>query len=419
MDQNFFWGAATSSHQVEGGNHNDWSEWELAADQRGRNADSRGQETRAQKAARLARKQQWPDYILNNYPNPLQEENYISGKACDHYNRFREDFDIAKSLGHNAHRFSIEWSRVEPEEGKFDEKEIAHYREVIRALRERGLEPFVTLWHWTLPVWLAEKGGVLNRDYPKLFSRYVEKVVAAYKNDVQFWITINEPEIYAAQCYFRGVWSPQKKGPLNFFLATHAIIRAHKAAYAAIKSNNADARVGIAKDNIYFSSSRWNILGVLARKAMRWMWNYYFLERMREYQDFIGLNYYFHRHFGTHPKELRSDMGWGIYPHAFYHVLRELKPYGVPIYVTENGIADARDAHRAKFIRENIKWMKRAMNEGVDVRGYFYWSLLDNFEWDKGFWPRFGLVEVNYKTMKRTIRPSALEYKKIINSWPK
>ncbi|PIZ56565.1 MAG: hypothetical protein COY22_00630, partial [Candidatus Tagabacteria bacterium CG_4_10_14_0_2_um_filter_40_13] len=130
--KNFYWGSATSSHQVEGNNHNDWSEWE---------------KKNAKRLAESAKNKAWPDYILDKYPNPLQEENYISGRACDHYNRFREDFDIAKQLGHNAYRFSIEWSRIEPEEGKFDEKEIEHYRQVISALKERGMEPFVTLWH--------------------------------------------------------------------------------------------------------------------------------------------------------------------------------------------------------------------------------------------------------------------------------
>src|SRR3989344_908343 len=128
-------------------------------------------------ANRLSQIAHLPDYILNNYPNPLQKENYISGPACGHYNKFKEDFDIAKSLGQNAHRFSIEWSRVEPEEGKFNEKEIEHYRQVIIALKERGLEPFVTLWHFTLPVWFAKKGGFENKNSPEMFARYCEYVV--------------------------------------------------------------------------------------------------------------------------------------------------------------------------------------------------------------------------------------------------
>lgn len=140
----FFWGAATSSHQVEGGNNNDWTEWERKM---------------ANGKAQMANSKKWPDHILNNYPNPTQTENYISGRACDHYNRFREDFDIAKQLGHNAHRFSIEWSRIEPHESEFNEKEIEHYHAVLKALRKRNLEPFVTLWHFSLPLWLSQKNG--------------------------------------------------------------------------------------------------------------------------------------------------------------------------------------------------------------------------------------------------------------------
>ncbi len=165
--KNFYWGSATSAHQVEGGNINDWSEWEKA------NAEWLAKEATLRQAQGI---NPWPDYILNNYPNPLQPQNYISGRACDHYNHFREDFDIAELLGHNAHRFSIEWSRIEPEEGKFDEKEIGHYREVVKALRERGLEPFVTLWHWTLPLWFAELGGFKKSINSFYFQRFVQRL---------------------------------------------------------------------------------------------------------------------------------------------------------------------------------------------------------------------------------------------------
>src|SRR3989338_7255750 len=169
--ERFYWGAATSSHQIEGGNSNDWTEWE---------------KTHAKRLALGAKRTTWPEFILKNYPSPLEPENYISGKACDHYNRFREDFDIAKSLGHNAHRFSLEWSRIEPEEGRFDEKEIAHYREVIAALRERGMEPFVTLWHWTLPLWLRNQGGWENKKTIQDFVLYAEKIVELLGEHITF-----------------------------------------------------------------------------------------------------------------------------------------------------------------------------------------------------------------------------------------
>ncbi|TSC69538.1 MAG: beta-glucosidase [Parcubacteria group bacterium Gr01-1014_70] len=397
----FLFGAATSGHQVEGGTHNDWSEWEVE------NAKIKMQN------AKLRR---YPDYILQKYPNPLQEENYISGKACDHYNRYEEDFDIAKKLGHNAHRFSIEWSRIEPEEGKFDEKEIEHYRLVVSALRERGMEPFVTLWHWTLPVWLSAKGGVLAKDFPICFEKYARCVASALP-DARFWITLNEPEIYVFNSYYRSIWPPQKKSVVSFFRATYALNVAHQRAYRVIKNNISDASVGVAVNQSYFESGGGMVNDILKWGADR-VWNWRFLWYVSGELDFIGLNYYFHNRidygFNKNKNEKISDMGWELYPEGLYHVLLGLKQFQKPIYITENGLADAKDQHRAWFIREHVHYMKKAMDQGADVRGYFYWSLLDNFEWDKGFWPRFGLVEIDYKTMERKIHPSAWEYKKII-----
>ena len=193
--KNFYWGAATSAHQVGGGNYNDWTGYEKQS---------------AKRKAQSAKQKEWPDFILKNYPNPLQEENYISGRACDHYNRFREDFDIAKSLGHNAHRFSIEWSRIEPEEGKFNEKEIEHYHEVIKALREREMEPFITLWHWTLPLWVAKKGGWASGHTVGNFVRYSERIAKEFQGEVKFWITLNEPSLWSGNAYLLGLLPPHK-----------------------------------------------------------------------------------------------------------------------------------------------------------------------------------------------------------------
>lgn len=390
MERNFFFGAATSSHQVEGGNYNDWSEWERAS------------------AAQLAR-------ASGKYP----EENYISGRACDHYRRFHEDFDIAKSLGHDAHRFSIEWSRIEPEEGRFDENEIKHYREVIAALRDRGIEPFITIWHWTLPIWLAKKDGLLNKKFPEYFARYAAKLVIELE-DIHFWITLNEPEVVAWNGYARGIWPPQRQSKFLFYRAFSNLVRAHQVAYRQIKKIAPSVEVGAVMHMDWFESAGGPINDLLVRfidKAR----NFRFLDRIRHESDFIGFNYYFHnrvdRGFNKNKNEIVSDMGWELYPEGIYHVLKKLKKYRLPIYITENGLADARDIHRGKFITDHLAWIKKATDEGVDVRGYFHWSLLDNFEWDKGFWPRFGLVEINYQTCERTIRPSAFVYKKIIESW--
>jgi len=399
----FFWGASTSSHQVEGGTYNDWSEWE---------------EKNAPRLTRQARKK-WTQRQQEKFPEMFDEKNYISGRACDHYNRYEEDFDIAQRLGHNAHRLSLEWSRIEPEKGKFDEKELEHYKNVIAALKKRGLEPFVTLWHWTLPLWVRDKGGWQSSRTVRYFSRYAEAVAGYLKNDVKFWVTVNEPEMYAHKSYLIGVWPPQKRNPLLLIRVLCHLASAHQEAYECIKRIAPQSQVGIAKQNIYFEAHPNNTVTRAAACVADWWWNHYFLRRIRTYQDFIGLNYYFHRYVWSPPEDNAqnvSDMERELYPEGIYPVLKELACYDKPIYITENGLADINDTHREWYIRETSKHVRRAIEDGVDVRGYFHWSLLDNFEWDKGFWPRFGLVEVDYTTMKRTVRKSAEGYKTIIEN---
>jgi len=368
----FFWGSATASYQVEGGISN--TDWAQASDE-----------------GRLP----------------------PCGKATDHYNRFESDFDIAKSIGHNAHRFSIEWARIEPQEGIFDEKEIEHYRNVIQALKTRGMEPFVTLWHFTLPIWFVEKGGFLNPDAPKLFARYCSFVTLRLGFEARFWMTINEPLVWASAGYLKGTWPPFKKTPTTFLKIFKVLALAHKQAYKAMKSNNPELQIGIAKHNIYFSSD-WKPWNIAMEWAASWFWNRRFLNMIKEHQDFIGLNYYFYRKFGKSEQLPKSDMGWDIYPEGLYYCLVELGRYKKPLCITENGVADRRDVMRKSFIEDSVKNVQQAITVGLPVIGYFYWSLLDNYEWLFGFEERFGLVAVDYETFERTIRPSALAYKQII-----
>ncbi len=410
--KNFLWGAAVAAHQVEGGNHNDWSKWEL------------------RNARRLAAEAQKKNGSLPSWPlmkeRATHPENYISGIACDHYHRFREDFDIAKQLGHNAHRFSIEWSRIEPEEGKFNEKEIEHYRQVIAALRQRGMEPFVTLWHWTLPLWFAERGGWLHKKAGESFMRFVQRVVGEYKDDVKFWGVYNEPETHARHGYFLGGRPPGYKNRVfDYYRVLKILAETYVGVYDAMKKIAPEAQVGISESLVYFEPYNRMPWHLLTMKLVGWWRNYPFLKHYIAHSDFIGLQYYFHSRVRLNPcksqwgiqdneNKRMSDLGWEIYPEGIYHLLKELSPYCKPIYITENGLADARDEERSAFIREHLEWVAKAMQEGADVRGYFHWSLLDNFEWENGFWPRFGLVEMDYKTLERKIRPSAWEYKKII-----
>jgi beta-glucosidase len=399
----FLWGAATAAHQVEGGNHNNWTEWEKE------NAVRLAQEAEA----KFGHLSNWVE-IEKEATNP---ENYLSGSACDHYHRYTEDFNIAQSLGHNAHRFSIEWSRIEPEFGKFDEKEIEHYRQVIASLRARGIEPFVTLWHWTLPLWLAKEGGIAAKNFPCYFEYYVEKIVRALGSDVTFWITLNEPDVILAHGYLRGTWSPQKRNVFLYIKSLYSLKHAHQKAYAVIKKYAPQAQVGIAKHQISFKIAHPTLINRFLKYITDLLWNRLFLNLIRDEQDFIGLNHYnrnvINNGFYKQQSAILTDIGWEYWPDSIYQALMELKPYGKPIYVTENGLADANDKLRKMFIRISLTALHQAIQDGAQVRGYLHWSLLDNFEWDKGFWPRFGLVAVDYATKQRTIRESALEYAKI------
>ncbi|MEK7614349.1 MAG: glycoside hydrolase family 1 protein [Patescibacteria group bacterium] len=415
--KNFLWGASTSAHQVEGNTSNDWTEWEK------------------NNASRLAKESRGKFGHLPNWKEIEKEatdlNNYISGRACDHYNRYREDFDLAKSLGHNAHRFSIEWSRIEPEEGKFDEREIEHYRQVLIALKERGLEPFVTLWHWTNPLWVSKDGGWENKKTTARFLRYAERITKEYKNLVKFWMPLNEPGTYIGMGYLQGAFPPQKK--LGLFSANCAfknLMSAYGKTYHLIHKQNPDASVGISHYAVYMLPYKNHIWNKLLVKVLDYIRNWRFLDSINDTNDFIGIQYYHTDNIKWSPffdgkwgfidtknsNSWTTDVGWDIYPEGIYHFLKRAQKYKKPIYITENGIADKKDFQREKFIKESLKQIARAIGEGADVRGYFYWSLLDNFEWDKGFWPRFGLVEINYETLERKPRSSAYAYKKIIEA---
>lgn len=409
----FLWGAATSAHQVEGGNTNDWSEWE---------------KKNAQRLAKEAR-HRWQDWQKERFPEMFDPDNYVSGAACDHYNRYEEDLDLAAELGLNAYRFSVEWSRIEPERGKFDEAQIEHYRRVIQALRKRNIEPFVTLWHWTNPLWIRDIGGWGNPETIEHFTAYVGRIVGELGDAVTFWMPLNEPSTYIGLGYAEGVFPPQKKSVLAAGRALRNMVEAHRRAYSIIHDTWSNAVVVASHYAVFMTAYKhlpWNRVLVVLLDYIR---NKRLLNALRECTDAIGIQYY-HRdrvalsvggaQFGLidirNENSWVTDMGWEVYPEGIYHLLKMASRYGKPVYITENGTADAWDERRGEFIREHLRWVYKAVEEGVDVRGYFYWSLLDNFEWDKGFWPRFGLIEVDYRTQKRSVRHSAYEYADIIKA---
>lgn len=350
-------------------------------------------------------------------------KNFSAGKACDYYNQYEKYFDIAKELNQNVHRLSLEWSRIEPEEGKFDKEAIDHYKEMLKSLKKRNIKTMVTLWHFTLPQWLQEKGGWANKNVSKYFIKYVTFVVEDLKEYVDFWITINEPMIYVSQAYIIKRFPPREKNLIRSVRVIYNFIVAHKKAYEIIKKIDPEKPTGMAENYSYTEPFNKNFL--TKRLVLLWDFvrNVMFLELTAKEQDFIGVNYYFHERvrfrfkypfvFVENANKKTTDLGWEIYPKGLFKVVKKMKKYNKPVYITENGLADKNDKWRKEFIKQHLEWLHKAIEQGVDVRGYLYWSLLDNFEWVDGFSPRFGLVEMNFDTLETKIRPSAFEYAEI------
>ncbi|MCU0651480.1 MAG: glycoside hydrolase family 1 protein [Candidatus Omnitrophica bacterium] len=390
--QNFLWGAATSSYQVEGGNANsDWWHWEKKA----------GKEN--------------------------------SAAACRHYELYEQDFDLAQSLSHNAHRLSIEWSRIEPEEGKFSQEELVHYIKVIDALRQRGLEPLVTLHHFTNPLWFVQKGGWQNRRSVEYFLRFSHYIVEALAEKVRYWITINEPLVYSYHAYILGVWPPQEKSLFKALQVEENFLSAHVKAYRLIheiyrKANLSQPAVSIAQNVQAFVPCRPILKDKFAAFLRDRWYNFRFIKRLAKQQalDYIGLNYYSRqvaevKNWGldhlimdtcssNHHPVKRNSLGWDIYPQGLYELLLKFRKFNLPVIITENGICTDDDSLRWEYIAEHLKSIHAAMEKGALVSGYIYWSLMDNFEWDKGFTPHFGLIGIDYHTYERKIRPSAQKF---------
>jgi len=392
----FYWGAATASYQVEGGIEN--SDWAKAA---------------------------------------LEGRVPACGLACDHFNRFEADFDIAKSLGHTAHRFSVEWARIEPEPGKFNVAAILHYRAVLEALHKRGIKPYVTIWHFTLPLWFSETSGFERDDAPQIFARYCAHVVSQLGDLCDHFSTMNEPNVFGSNGWLRGTWPPFKRFAMTdqvsitnsgrqfeakaskgirplflYFKVMKNLALAHNAAYRAIKAVSPKTEVSVVKHVIVFAANK-NPFNQVKAWAANYFWTYKFMNRVEDCCDSIGLNYYFYKKFGDRRIWRKTDMDWNFAPEYIYQALMMLNKYNKPLFVSEAGLADSADTGRAEYIKKQVDGIYRAIKAGADVRGQMYWSLLDNYEWALGFAKRFGLVEVNYDTQERKIRPSAYVYKEI------
>lgn len=266
---------------------------------------------------------------------------------------------------------------------------------------------------------MAKKGGWANKKSVFYFSQYTEKVFNQYQDLVDYWIIINEPLVYASQAFLMGNFPPQKKSLILFLKVVKNQISAHKKVYKIFhKSKKQAIKVGIAKNNCYFEPVNNNLLNKWSVNLGQYFLNHYFLNKIKNHLDFIGLNYYFHQKTdfffrNKNENKIISDLGWEIFPKGIYYVLKDLKKYNLPIFITENGLADKEDKLRSDFIKNHLFWVYKAIKEGINVQGYLHWSLIDNFEWHQGFKPRFGLIEIDYKTMKRKPRPSAFYFSKI------
>ena len=394
---NFFFGASLSAHQSEGNNtHSDWWDFE-------------------EKTLKPAGKD-------------------VSGQATNHWEMYEEDFHLAHQIGHNATRLSLEWAKIEPEQGQINYDVINHYKRVFEALSKNNLTPFVTILHFTLPKWFADMGGFENRENIRHFSNYCKLIGNTFRDELKHIITINEPEIYAYHGYLIKKWPPLKGswGLFNKIIKNLAI--AHNQAYEDLKAIKPDFQIGVAKNNQVFRPDRPNNpLDHLIAAFFRKHWNFKFLDYIKKHQDFIGLNYYFYRcvradvHLAeqfcqiSYPTPRKTDMDWDVYPKGLYLMIKEIsKRYKKPIIITENGVADHQDKLREDVIKEGLYWVFKAREEGIDVFGYLHWALTDNYEWDSGFTPKFGLIKIDYEdNFIRTVRPSALLYRDLIKKYQK
>ncbi len=408
----FLWGTATAAHQVEGGNHNSWTAWE-------------------------------------NLGGGRVYGDHVSGAACDWWNgRAEQDFDRAASLNNNALRLSVEWSRIEPEPGRWDPDALDRYRQMILALRARGLAPMVTLHHFTNPLWLEERGGWLDDETPERFGRYAARVADVLGEHVDLWCTINEPVVYSTVSYLQGKWPPGQADFGQVMALFGQLARGHAAAYHAIKAIRPAAQVGLAKHQISFRPGT-PLLGHGGVWLLHRLFNETFFGPMthgwlkfpfqravpipqaRDTLDWVGLQYY-NRYTvcfkPSQPKMLLFDTcarpdvphgpgEWGeLAPEESLPRIRHLyKLVRCPVYVTEMGVPDSDDSIRPGYLARTLRAVWKACMHSYPVKGFFHWSLVDNFEWAEGYDPRyrFGLFGVDFATQARTERRSARLYRAV------
>lgn len=403
----FLWGVATSAFQLEGSPYADWTTW---------------------------------DEILSEKPD-----------ITNHYFLYKEDLALLKDLGVNAYRFSLEWSRIQPRERVWDEKAIRHYQEIVEILVDNHIEPMLTLNHFTHPLWFMKKYPWHEDASVEKFLIFVEKMVRTFEG-VRYWITFNEPYVLVLAGYFEGCTPPAIKDESLGVKALTNILKAHGRAYDVIHSHIPDAMVSIAHNMASFAPwSKWNPLDRLLVKIAKHFYNHSLLDAflsgslsikfpfrkaieiavpIKGKLDFFGVNYYTRMHLRFNPLkemgiEMRhrdidghglTDMGWEIHPRGLEKVLRNASKLNVPLIITENGIATRDSQKKIRFMQRHIDVLEKCRREGRDIRGYFYWTLIDNYEWLQGLDSRFGLYTVDFQTLERRPTNAAAYYSYLIKS---
>jgi beta-glucosidase len=420
---NFLWGTSTSAHQIEGNNdNNQWTLWEN---------------------------------IPGNIKNGDKQD--MKNGGVNHWNMMEQDIMLMKKIGVKSYRFSIEWSKIERVQGTFEREPMDKYKYLLDLLQKSGIEPLITLHHFTDPIWFQELGAFTKTENIRLFvnfARYVYKELLPY--NIKMYCTINEPNVYANFGYLTGQFPPGKKDAKLAAIVSSNLMKTHVQVYKTLKSmeRGNETMIGLSPNFVHFEPYRkYNpieryLASIIKNAYIQNIIEYFITGKYRFHQpgivdhmdenpaaigalDYIGINFYFNTRVKLNwdivmpfinvndesdPQLVTTDMGWAIYPEGLYRAIKQVAPLKVPIYITENGIADAVDTRRDMFIRRYLYALSKAIKDGYDVRGYYWWSLMDNFEWAEGFHPRFGLYEVDYETKKRTLRKGAKFFIEIVSN---
>jgi beta-glucosidase len=420
--ENFIWGVASAAHQVEGGHTtNNWADWENQVDAEGHPRIARGEKC---------------------------------GIACDHWNRYPKDITLMQELGVSSYRFSVSWSKIMPQEGVVDTAALQHYSDVVDSLLAAGIQPMVTLHHFCHPMWFEEKDAFEKEENIQDFVDFSAVVFNKLKDRVTYWCTLNEPAVFVISAYFDGHFPPGKQDPKLAALVLKNMYLAHVKVYEKLKGlpRGERAQIGIVKNMQQLDPMNdWNLFDRLLSRTVNQGFNGSFIGTFTTGKfkfsfptlvdleaeipnapysmDFVGLNYYSHNamkfsfnldealKIRMYPGEKETDMDYTMYPEGFYRAIKEISVLNKPIIITENGVADKDDHLRGEFIKKYLYAVSKAIQDGYDVRGYHYWSLMDNFEWDLGYDERFGLYEVDFATQKRTLREGSKEYQRIVGAY--